>query len=85
MSDVLASQRLAHIAKLHGLGPFPRLVWVGSRVHSEVFVVAESEDGAIGKEAGMMYGAVVDDLHQGLILVGHRCIVDVYEPIRAAG
>jgi hypothetical protein len=47
--------------------------------------VAESKDGAIGKEAGMMYGAVVDDLHQGFVLISYRCIVDVYEPIRAAG
>jgi hypothetical protein len=54
-------------------------------VHREVLVVAESKDGAIGKEAGMMYGAVVDDLHQGFVLVSYRCIVDVYEPIRAAG
>jgi hypothetical protein len=85
LSNVLASQRLPHIPKLHGLGPFPRLVWVGSRVHREVLVVAESKDGAIGKEAGMMYGAVVDDLHQGFVLISYRCIVDVYEPIRAAG
>jgi hypothetical protein len=50
-----------------------------------MLVVAQGEDGAIRKEAGMVYGAVVDDLYQRLVLICHRCIIDVYQPVRAAG
>ena len=85
LSNVLASQLLTHVAKLRGLWSFAGLVWVCCRMYGEVLVVAEGVDGAIGKEAGMMYGAVVDDLHQGLVLVCYRCIINVYESVRAAG
>lgn len=62
---------------MHGLGLLRGIVWVRGWVHGEVLVVAESEDGALGQEAGMMNGAVVDHLHQGFVFVGYGRIVDV--------
>lgn len=83
LRDVLAVQRLSQVAELHGIGLLCLFVRVGGRVDREHLVVAERVDGLLGKEAGMMHGAVVDDLHQGIVLVGDGCVVNVDQAVRA--
>jgi hypothetical protein len=63
---------------MHGVGHLRGIVWVCSRVHREELVVAQGEDLAFREEACMMYGAMVDDLHEGFVFVGNCCVVDVY-------
>lgn len=85
LGDVLARERLSQVAEggrgglLGGLG-----VRVCGRVDGEGLVVAEGIDGGLGEEAGVVHGAVVDDLHQGVIFVADRCVVDVDQSVRAA-
>jgi hypothetical protein len=82
---VLARERLSQVAErgrgglLGGLG-----VRVCGRVDGESLVVAEGVDGGLGEEAGVVHGAVVDDLHQGVVFVVYRCVVDVDQSVRAA-
>lgn len=40
--------------------------------------MAECVDGVVAEEAGVVHGAVVDYLNQGLVFVGDGCVVDVY-------
>jgi hypothetical protein len=47
-------------------------------MHGEELVVAQGEDLAFREETCMVYGAVVDDLHEGFIFVGNCRVVDVY-------
>lgn len=41
------------------------------------FVVAEGVDGSLGEEAGVVHGAVVDDLDESFVFVGDGGVVDV--------
>lgn len=50
----------------------------------ECLVVTQGVDGALVDEAGVVHGAVVDDLHQGFVFVCDGCVVDVNEAIRAS-
>lgn len=47
LRNILASQRVAHVTEMHGLGLLRGIVRVRGRVHGEVLVVAEGEDGAL--------------------------------------
>jgi hypothetical protein len=63
LSNILAAQRIAQIAELHGLRRLCCIVRVCSRVHGEELIVAEGKDGVLGQESGVVDGAVVDYLH----------------------
>jgi hypothetical protein len=54
-------------------------------VDGEVLVVAEGEDGALAQEPGVMDGAVVDDLYQGVVFVADGGVVDVDQSVCASG
>lgn len=60
------------------------IIWVCCRVDGECLVVTQGVDGALVDEAGVVHGAVVDDLHQGFVFVCDGCVVDVNEAIRAS-
>lgn len=78
LGDILAAQRLSQVPELHGLRVLSQLiVWVSGRVDGEDLVMAESVDGAVVEEAGVVHGTVVDDLHQGIVFVCDGCVVDV--------
>lgn len=70
---------------MHGLGLLCRVIRIGGRVDRELLVVAESVDGALGEEACVVDGAVVDDLYKSLVFVCDGRVIDVDESVRAAG
>lgn len=85
LGDVLAGQRASQVPKEHGIGLLGVLVRVRGRVDREDLVVAEGVDRALGKKAGVVHGAMVDDLNQGVVLVGDGGVVDVDQAVGAAG
>lgn len=77
LGNVLAAKRLSEVAKMDRIGVFSWRVGVCGGVDGEGFVVAEGVDGSLGEEAGVVDGAVVDDLDESLVFVGDGCVVDV--------
>jgi hypothetical protein len=70
---------------MYGLGFLCRIIGIGGRVYGEMLIVAECVDGALGEEACVVDGAVVDDLHEGFVFVCDGSVVDINEAVRAAG
>jgi hypothetical protein len=62
---------------MHGLGFLCRIIGIGSRVYGELLIVAECVDGALGEETCVVDGAVVDDLHKGIVFVRNGGVIDV--------
>lgn len=85
LHNVLTTQWLAHVVEIHGFGFLCRVIGIGGRVDGELLIVAECVDSALGEKPCMVNGAVVDDLHEGLVLVCDGGVVDVDESVRAAG
>lgn len=77
LSNVLAAEGLSEVPEMDGVGVFSWRVGVCGGVDGEGFVVAEGVDGSLGEEAGVVDGAVVDDLNESFVFVGDGCVVDV--------
>lgn len=86
LHNVFAVERLSQVIELYGLSALRGLVIrIGRGMDREILIMTEGIDGLLVQEPGMMHGAVVDDLHQRLILIGDGSIVDVDQPVRTAG
>jgi hypothetical protein len=85
LHDILAAQWLADVVEMHGLWFLGRIIGIGGWVYGELLVMAESVDGALGEEACVVDGAMVDNLHEGFVFVCDGRVVDVDESVCAAG
>lgn len=84
LNDIVTIQSLPQITERNGwwfCGSFLRAV---TRVDGKNLIMAECINRVLGKETGMMYGAMIDHLQQGIILVTDRGVVDVHKPVRAS-
>ena len=78
LRNILAVQRLSQIPKLHRVGILRLfIVRVCGRVDGEDLIVAQGEDSPVVEETGVVDGAVVDHLDQGIVFVCDGCVVDV--------
>jgi hypothetical protein len=84
LHNILNAQWLSYVIELYWLGFLPRIVGIGGWMNRELFVMAQRKDSTLGQEASMMNRAMVDDLHQGVILVCHCCVIDINKPVSAA-
>lgn len=84
LNDIATTQSRPQITKRDGRGLCGSLLGAVTRIDREILVMAECINRVLGKETGMMYGAMIYHLQQGIILVGNCSVVDVHKPVRAS-